>query len=173
MMVVTPQYYGTTGNLNNWGGGDPSNLKKFIEYMISKYRINPSRIYLTGLSHGGNGVYDYISMVDDAESHIAAAAPVASYGARSGFNKSNETPIWTFAGELDATNFATSKNFVTKYNAQVPAPLFKAKISGYVGVGHDCWTRTYDGTGIGTSDPLYDLFNQSLYDWFFKYKRTN
>jgi predicted peptidase len=173
MMVVTPQFHGTTGNANNWGGGDPNHLRTFIQHMISKYRINPKRIYLTGLSHGGNGVYDYISLVDDASSYIAAAAPIAAYGARGGYSKSNETPIWTFVGENDVTNFNTSKTFIKNYNAQIPAPLFKAKISGFIGVGHDCWTRTYSGSGIGTADPLYDLFNQSLWDWFFKYKRTN
>ena len=172
MMVVSPQFHINIGNLNNWGGGDPTYLKRFIEYMISHYRIDPKRIYLTGLSHGGNGVYDYISLQDDATSHLAAAVPIAAYGARKGYNKSDETPIWTFVGENDVTNFNTSKNFVINYNKQVPAPLYKAKISGYIGVGHDCWTRTYDGTGIGTVDPTYDVFSTALYDWMFKYKRT-
>jgi len=173
MIVISPQFHLTVGNSNNWGGGDPNYLKNFIKYIITKYRINPSRIYLTGLSHGGNGVWDYLSLVDDSTSYIAAAAPVASYGARKGYKMHDETPIWAFCGESDVTNFATSKAFVTNYNAQVPAPLHKAKISGFIGVGHDCWTRTYNSTGIGTADPLYDAFNQKLTDWMCKYKRTN
>ena len=172
-IVISPQFHLTVGNSNNWGGGDASYLKSFIAHIITKYRINPSRIYLTGLSHGGNGVWDYISLVDDASSYIAAAAPVASYGARKGYKMHDETPIWTFVGESDVTNFNTSKAFVTNYNAQVPAPLYKAKISGFVGVGHDCWTRTYNSTGLNTADPIYDAFNQKLTDWMFKYKRTN
>lgn len=173
MMVVSPQFYGTTGNPNNWGGGDPSHLKNFISYMVTHYRVDPKRIYLTGLSHGGNGVYDYISMTDDASNYIAAAAPVASYGAGSGFSKAKRTPIWTFVGALDATNFKTSQSFVTKYNAQVPAPTYKAKFTDFLNAGHDVWTRTYSGSGIGTANPAHDPFNQSLYDWFFKYKRAN
>jgi predicted peptidase len=171
MLVVSPQFHINVGNLNNWGGGDPGYLKRFIQYMISKYRVDPSRIYLTGLSHGGNGVYDYISLEDDATSLITAAVPIAAYGARKGYSKHNETPIWTFVGALDGTNLNTSKAFVTNYNKQVPAPLYKAKISVYPGVGHDCWTRTYNGTGIGTVDPTYDVFTEALYNWMFKYKR--
>ncbi|HYG17646.1 MAG TPA: hypothetical protein VD816_01910, partial [Ohtaekwangia sp.] len=113
MIVVSPQFHGTLGNQNNWGGGDPSHLKNFIKFLITKYRVDKSRIYLTGLSHGGNGVYDYISLEDDATNYIAAAAPVASYGARKGYNKANDTPIWTFVGTKDVANFNSSKNFVT------------------------------------------------------------
>jgi predicted peptidase len=173
MIVISPQFHLTVGNSNNWGGGDANYLKNFIKYIITKYRINPKRIYLTGLSHGGNGVWDYISLVDDASSYIAAAAPVASYGARKGHKMHDETPIWAFAGESDVTNFNTSKAFVTTYNAQSPAPLYKAKISGFIGAGHDVWTRTYSSTGLNTADPIYDPFNQKLTDWMLKYKRTN
>jgi predicted peptidase len=173
MIVVTPQFHGTDGNDNNWGGGDPAFLKSFIEFMLAKYRVNNTRIYLTGLSHGGNGVYDYISLTSDASNYIAAAVPVAAYGATKGYSNCKNTPIWAFVGEDDATNFATSKAFITKYNEQVPAPAHKALFTGFVGVGHDVWTKTYSGAGIGTGDPDYDAFDQSVYDWMFQYKRAN
>ncbi|MEO7990033.1 MAG: hypothetical protein ABI663_10855 [Chryseolinea sp.] len=171
MLVVSPQFYGTTGNLNNWGGGNVLNLKTFIEYMISHYRVDPKRIYLTGLSHGGNGVFDYLTMQDDATSYIAAAAPVAAYGPQGGLWRCNETPVWSFVGESDVTNFNTTKSFTTKYNAQVPAPLYQAKLSAFKNAGHDVWTRTYNGTGIGTADPVFNPFNQALFDWMYLHKR--
>lgn len=171
MLVVSPQYFGNTGNLNNWGGGKPLALKTFIEYMISHYRVDPKRIYLTGLSFGGNGIYDYLTQQDDATSYIAAAAPIAAYGAPAGFAKSNDTPIWTFVGANDGINVTMSKNFVTKYNAQIPAPRYKAKISVFPNAGHDVWTRTYSGSGMGTADPLYNPFNQALTDWMYLHKR--
>ncbi len=171
MIVVSPQFHIDEGNLNNWGGGDPAYLKKFIEFLIDKYRVNTSRIYLTGLSHGGNGVYDYLSKLSDSENYLAAAAPVAAWGANTGFDKCKNTPIWVFIGDQDGMNFTTSKEFVTKYNAQSPAPANKAKITVFKNAGHDVWTRTYSGEGIGTADASFDPFNKTLYDWMLEFER--
>lgn len=173
MIVVSPQYHGNTGNANNWGAGDANNLKKFIEYLIDHYRINRKRIYLTGMSHGGNGVYDYLTNVGDSASYIAAAAPVAAYGAGRGFENSVNTPIWIFVGDQDVTNMNTSRNFVMKYNDQIPAPVHQAKISIFNGVGHNVWDKTYSGKGIGTTDANFNPFDQSLYDWMFQFEREN
>jgi predicted peptidase len=172
MIVVSPQFHGTVGNANNWGGGDPSHLKNFIKYMVDHYRVNTTRIYLTGMSHGGNGVYDYISSEPDATSYLAAAVPVAAYGAGKGYDKSKHTPIWAFVGDQDATNYATTKTFITTFNAQVPAPQYKAKLTLFNQAGHDVWTRTYSGAGIGTASEQFDAFDESVYDWMFKYKRS-
>ncbi|MEO7992618.1 MAG: hypothetical protein ABI663_23905 [Chryseolinea sp.] len=174
MIVISPQFYQIAGddNVNNWGGGKPIYLKNFIEYLIATYRVNESRIYLTGLSHGGNGVFDYLTgSVDDTQSHLAAAAPIAAYGSGGGFSKSKNTPIWTFVGENDATNFSTTKNFITKYNAQSPAPKYPAKITAFAGAGHDVWTRTYSSSGMDTADAAFSPFSMTLYDWMFQYKR--
>ncbi len=171
MLVVSPQYHGNTGNLNNWGGGNPNNIKEFIEYMITHYRVDKSRIYITGLSFGGNGIYDYLTLLDDGSNYIAAAAPVAAYGPWGGVSKCRNTPIWTFVGGNDGINVSTTINFVKKYNAQIPAPRYKAKVSVFKGAGHDVWTRTYTGAGIGTADPAYNPFDQSLFDWMYSYKR--
>lgn len=171
MIVVSPQYHVIIDpdNPNNWGAGSPTPLKNFIKYMIDHYRINTSRIYLTGMSHGGNGVYDYITMESEATNYIAAAVPVAAYGAGTGFNKSKDLPIWAFVGELDATNLTTTTSFITKFNEQVPAPKYQAKLSVFPDKGHDVWTITYSSSGMGTAEG--DAFNESIYDWMFKYKR--
>ncbi len=173
MIVISPQFHeiAADDNKNNWGGKKPIYLKTFIEYVKATYRVNESRIYLTGLSHGGNGVYDYLTLLDDSESHIAAAAPIAAYGAGSGFSKSKNTPVWAFVGENDGGNYTNTKNFVTKFNVQSPAPKYTAKLSVFAGAGHDVWTRVYSSSGMGTADPAYDPFDMKLYDWMFQYKR--
>jgi predicted peptidase len=169
MIVISPQFHGADGN--NWGNGDPAYLKKFIEFTKAKYRVNEKRIYLTGLSHGGNGVWDYISKLSDDSNYITAAVPIASWGAGSGFSKCKNTPIWTFVGSEDNSNENATLNFVTKFNDQAPAPLHKALLTIYPGSGHDVWTKTYDGTGMGTEDDAYDPFDMSVYDWMLQYKR--
>lgn len=180
-IVVSPQYHRTdgVGNENNWGEGNTADLKAFIEHVVSTYRINGKRIYLTGLSHGGNGVYDYLIKENDATNHVAAAVPIAAWGPHKYLSTCRNTPIWVFCGGTDGSipkkygNAWTSLNFVLKYNLQIPAPLYRAKFTLYPGVGHNSWARTYDLTGMVTgTDPLYDPYSISLYDWMFQYKRA-
>jgi uncharacterized protein YkuJ len=47
-----------------------------------------------------------------------------------------------------------------------------AKVTIYVGVGHDAWTRTYDLSGM-KDDVLgkYDPFNESIYDWMLRHTK--
>lgn len=173
MIVASPQYHGTTGNPDNWGAGYPDNLGNYIKYLIDEYQVNEKRIYLTGLSHGGNGVYDYLTQVDDSVSRVAAAVPIAAWGPNGGFSKSQNTPIWVFVGENDTQNANTSKSFIEKYNEQDPAPVYPAKISIYPGAGHDVWTRTYNNEGIGQVADNYDPFETSIYDWMLLYERDD
>lgn len=173
MIVVSPQYpTDGPGNVNNWGGGTSSRIKGFIEHVMATYRVNPKRIYLTGLSHGGNGVFDYLAQQVDTNNYLAAAAPVACWGASS-VDESRHTPIWVFVGANDGQNATTSKNFVMNYNAQTPAPTYRAKLTVYPGAGHDVWTRTYGLSGLNTGDPMYDVYDTSLFDWMLQYKRAD
>ena len=55
---------------------------------------------------------------------------------------------------------------INKYN-----PLVKAKLTLYPGVGHDSWSRTYDGSGMGTERADYESFDMSIYDWMFLYTK--
>ncbi len=175
MLVASPQYEPPdgVGNDNNWGEGDPARLRGFIEHVMSTYRVDASRIYLTGLSHGGNGVYDYLVLQDEPTSLIAAAAPIAAWGPGNYHETPLHTPIWVFVGSSDGSNFNTSRNFVEDYNEQEPGPEHPARLTVYPGAGHDVWTRTYNLSGMGTADPAYDPYDMSLWDWMFQYQRLD
>jgi predicted peptidase len=176
MIVASPQYHPTDGkgNDNNWAEGNTEEIRGFIEHIVKTYRVNPKRIYLTGLSHGGNGVYDYLILQPESTSMIAAAAPVAAYGPNTKYGNAKNTPIWVFCGDKDGNassgNIYTSKRFVSEYNKL--SPKHDAKITVYSGVGHDCWTRTYNTTGMtDTQDDNFDPYNITIYDWFLQFKR--
>jgi len=173
VLVFSPQYHGTTGNANNWGAGDPNRLKTYIEYVLQNYRVDPSRIYLTGLSHGGNGVYDYLTRLSDSQSLIAAAAPIAAFGTPNGVNKSANTPVWAFVGSEDNTNERQTIRFFDAYNSQTPPPRVPARLTIFDGGRHDVWTRIYNGVGSddGETFETYSPFDMNLMDWFFQYQR--
>jgi predicted peptidase len=179
MIVVSPQYHSLDGkgNENNWAEGNPEQIRKFIEHVIKTYRVNPSRVYITGLSHGGNGVYDYLILQPEATSLIAAAAPIAAYGPNKNHANAKNTPIWVFCGGNDGSiakkygNVYTSMNFVSNYNKQKPKQ--KAKFTVFTGVGHNAWMMTYDLSGMkAPTDPNYTPYSQKLFSWMLQQKRT-
>jgi poly(3-hydroxybutyrate) depolymerase len=175
-IVASPQYHPMDGkgNDNNWAEGNTEEIRGFIEHLTKTYRVNPKRIYLTGLSHGGNGVYDYLILQNEATSLIAAAAPIAAYGPNKLYSNAKNTPIWVFCGANDGNansgNIFTSKRFVSEYNKL--NPKHQAKITVYPGVGHDCWTRTYSLSGMNdATDANFAPYDINLYDWFLQFKR--
>src|SRR5690606_35913921 len=67
------------------GGGCPSadEVDKFLTYALSAYSIDTDRVYLTGLSCGAYGVWNYLGKYTDKA--VTAAVPIAGNGV-SAFN---------------------------------------------------------------------------------------
>ncbi|MEO9872079.1 carboxylesterase family protein [Ekhidna sp.] len=162
MIVVAPQL--PTGE--NWNA---DNVHDFIQYLIDNYNINESRIYLTGLSLGAIGSFAYIAKYG-SDSFVAAVVPIAGQGNTSKGDQYVDIPIWAFHGDNDNTvRTAGSINMVEAINEANPTT--RAKLTIYPGVGHNSWTRTYDGSGMGDESTDYDAFNMSIYDWMFTFQK--
>ena len=161
MIVASPQL--TSGNWN------PDNIHSFITYLITNYNINTERIYLTGLSLGGFGSFNYISSYG-FDSYAAAIVPIAGGGNTNSGDKFTTTPVWAFHGDQD--NIVSHNQSINMINAINEAdPEIKAKITLYPGVSHNSWSRTYNSSGMGDESPNYDTFNMTIYDWMFMYKK--
>jgi predicted peptidase len=150
---------------------NPDKVKQFIEYIISAYQVDTLHVYLTGLSMGGYATYDQLTTFG-AGSHLAAAVTIsgATNVTADKTKKAAQVPLWAFHGELDTTvppNF--DKVMVKAINDLKPE--VPAKLTLYPGVGHDSWTETYDGSGMGKEDPAYDPFSMDIYSWMFQYSR--
>jgi hypothetical protein len=70
-IVIAAQYTGY-GNGNDFNFPDETDA--LIDYLVSQYRIDESRIYLTGMSTGSNMAMDYIASSSAHAGRIAAAA---------------------------------------------------------------------------------------------------
>jgi predicted esterase len=77
-LVISPQFdqYTRSGNATT---GYPSfnEVEKVIDYVEQNYRVDPRRIYLTGLSNGANMIMEYAASSLDRAKRIAAVMPVA------------------------------------------------------------------------------------------------
>ena len=134
---------------------EPHSVKALVDSVKNEYRIDADRIYLTGISMGGYGVWDTIMEYPHT---FAAAVPICG-GAGVKFvaaERIKHVPMWIFHGASDTVvPVATSQRI---YDALVEAGG-SPKLTIYAGVGHDSWTQTYE-------DP-------DLWDWLFAQKRSH
>lgn len=112
-------------------------LLGLIKETIQKLPVDPNRVYITGLSMGGFGVFDALSRAPEL---FAAAIPVCGGGDTSKVASFAKIPIWMFHGAQDgAVNPQLSMNMA--------AALFKAGanpgLTLYPTVGHFSWLGAY------------------------------
>ena len=130
-------------------------LDALLVHAITRHPIDLSRIYLTGLSMGGYGVWYWSVLYPE---RFAALAPVCGGGSgMHGFPERvcalKEVPVWAFHGALD--------DVVPVSETMVLVDRLKncggnVRVTLYPDAGHDSWTPTYT--------------NQELYDWFLEHK---
>jgi len=135
-IVVSPQSPGSHG----W---DPTQLVTLIDKLIDKYKVDKSRIYVTGLSMGGAGTW---SLAAYAPQRIAAIVPIANAGDPSTASHVAHVAVWAFFGDNDR-GLKTVQQTVDALKARGN----DAKLTVYPYTGHDAWTATYN-------DP-------QVYDW--------
>lgn len=147
--VVFPQMF------NGWAAPSPNNDEarhalRIVRLMIKKYNIDPNRVYIHGLSVGGNGV---LQALIHAEWLFAAAAPMSAVRSHTPFksdlisspNNITTVPMWFFQGGKDGNEFGNP--YPSDTDGTVAA--FRAaggvtRYSLYPSLGHNVWVRAYD-----------------------------
>ena len=113
--------------------------------------IDTDRIFLTGLSMGGYGVWDLATRMPD---RFAAILPVCGGGDERVAANIAALPIWCFHGDADtAVPVQRSRAMIAAVRAAGGRPIY----SELVGVGHDSWTPAYR--------------NAFVLDWLFSQRR--
>ena len=138
-ILISPQLKTTMGR---WSG---DYVVEVLNYVKTYLRVDPNRVYLTGLSLGGGGVWS----VATAHPNVwAAILPICS-----GYNLlglagnigNADLPVWGFHGDADGiVGEATTINMVNAINTYKPNPL--AKVTIFPGLGHVIWDKVYKET---------------------------
>jgi predicted peptidase len=143
----------------------PEQILDCIELAEKKYRIDPHRIYLSGLSIGSIISCD---LAAEIPSRIAALVPMAGvpldYDTTGKCQKiaDSQLPVWAFHSADDPEISVTAaQGFVGKINSL--HPLVPARITVWPNGGHDAWTRAID--------PLYKENGMNIYEWMLQYSR--
>ena len=123
---------------------EPDNLFHLLEHIKSTYRINPDRIYLTGLSMGGFGTWALAMKHPEA---FAAIIPICGGGDTTDTWKLRHTPIWCFHGALDhVVPVARDSQMIAAVRQYNPSAQFTV----YPDLEHNSWERTYNNDSVYT-----------------------
>jgi len=125
----------------------PKQLLLLLDGIEKEYKVDKSRVYVTGLSMGGFGSW---MLALEAPDRFAAVAPICGGSQLEKAPKLVDTPIWAFHGLLDT--LVPAKLSIDMIAAIQVAGGKKAKLTLYPEAGHDSWTETYE--------------NEELYRWF-------
>jgi dienelactone hydrolase len=126
----------------------PDEVHNFIDYAVAHYNVDPKRVYITGLSCGAYGVWEYLAKYH-ASLQVAAAIPIAG-DARPAWSPSycglGSTPLWAFNGALDdvVNPLGSTEPMNALANCGVPAD--HRKLTTYPDLFHDGWDQAYSGS---------------------------
>lgn len=122
-----------------------SELIGMVDTAIDKYRGDPQRIYLTGISYGGFGVWWMASKYPE---RFAAANPIVGYAHPDLIDSIAlaEIPVWCFAGGRDPA--VPVEHFYAGMNKLEMLSPAEVRFTVEEDMNHDVWTRVYAGEDI-------------------------
>jgi predicted peptidase len=134
-IIVSPQ----CPRSDNWSSDtQQARLTELLDAVVADYKVNPQRIFLTGLSMGGYGSW---TMATRHPERFAAVAPVCGGGKPEDAEKLKDIPIWVFHGDQDrAVPFQKSVEMVDAIKA---AGGEKVLFTTLENIGHNCWSSAY------------------------------
>lgn len=127
-------------------------LDALLDDALSRYRVDPRRVYLTGLSMGGFGTW---ALAAAHPERFAAIAPVCGGGNPDLAIRLRRTPIWAFHGAKDDVVPVSATQTMADAMARVHGDM---RTTIYPEAGHDAWSAAY-------ADP-------ELYAWLFRHEKS-
>jgi hypothetical protein len=128
--------------LNGWTGGTTQDAIRIVRLLVKKYKINPNRIYIHGLSNGGQGVYEAIKRAPWLFAAALTMSPVSD-----GFIHNQgvaasvaHIPQWVFQGGLDENPLPQkTESMIRKFRDAGSVVRYTL----YPELGHGTWATAY------------------------------
>lgn len=165
-IIIAPQFTSTEDPY-------PGEIDQLIEYAKQTYKVDQSRIFLTGLSFGGGVAWNYVGKNADYARKIAAMVPIAAYISelRDEFHinpgkaqiiANSNLAVWSTHNRGDnicPLSWTANAHNLVKTPKPNPLPrltIFNANV-------HEGWTQTYD--------PSFKENEMNIYEWMLQFHR--
>jgi predicted peptidase len=112
-------------------------LDALLTSLISKYRIDEDRVYLTGLSMGGFGTWAFAT---EHPERLAAIAPICGGGDTHRIKELINVPVWAFHGAKD--DVVPVERSIEMVNA-LNCVGGNARLTIYPDANHNSWDAAY------------------------------
>ena len=142
-------------------------MQSVIDYAKRRWRIDATRIYVTGLSMGGGSTWDYAAVYGQNAAAIVpicgGTKPTTTLAAN--IAKKN-LPIWGIYSTKDAVVPAQwGRDFFSWIDARNPSYASKTKLTIWTDVSHNStWGRGFN--------PTTKVDGYNIYQWMLLYKRS-
>ncbi len=159
-VILSPQFK---------AGVSPSHIGGIIDYAISHYKVDPKRIYLTGLSAGG-GAIENVAADGTVGKRVAALVAFAGNGSSSAAKAAtivnNNVAFWGIHNMYDnVVSSSKTINYVNYILGAKSTANAKKTITGMGGgASHDCWTPRFVDT--------WRENGMNIYEWMLQYQRS-
>jgi poly(3-hydroxybutyrate) depolymerase len=141
-------------------------VQSVVDYAKNKYRVDPARVYVTGLSMGGGSTWDYSAVYGQ---NAAAIVPVCGGTKPTTTLAANvakkNLPIWTISSSGDAVvPISWAKNWISWIDARNSAMAGATKLTVWTYESHNAtWARAFN--------PTTRVDGYNIYEWLLRYKR--
>lgn len=121
---------------------DTAKLTAILTATLKSLRVDPARIYLTGLSRGGHATWRWAAAEPQ---RFAAIAPVAGRGEVSSACALRSTPLWAFHGDRDDVVIPEGSFAMAR---AIRACGGQPRLTIYPDLGHNSWDPAYDDPAL-------------------------
>jgi predicted peptidase len=117
-------------------------LKALLDELQAKLRIDPDRVYLTGLSMGAFGAWDLAIANPDL---FAALLVISGGGNPVEVCRLKSVPVWIVQGRKDDV---IPVSWAEELGKRLERCAGNVKVTIYPDAGHDAWSRTYEDPAV-------------------------
>ena len=129
-------------------------VMELLDTVRKENRVDPNRIYLTGLSRGGSAAWELVVQYPDTFAAMMVVCGMTPVPYAHWINKN--MPIWVFHGAQDQV-------IPIEHSEQMVARLkdmgYPVRYTRYEDVAHNAWERAYT--------------SEEVYSWLMKHRKGN